>query len=50
MTGKLRRVLVAARFKPSRADQPTREEISGIRLAWQDAAALRRKPGVNLTR
>ena len=39
MTGKLRRVLIAARFKPSRADQPTREEIHAIRLAWEDAAA-----------
>jgi hypothetical protein len=39
MTGKLRRVLIAARFKPSRADQPTREEINVIRLAWADAAA-----------
>ena len=39
MHGKLRRVLIAARFKPSRADQPTREEISAIRLAWEDAAA-----------
>jgi DDE superfamily endonuclease len=39
MTGKLRRVLIAARFKPSRTDQPTREEIHAIRLAWEDAAA-----------
>ena len=39
MTGKLRRVLIAARFKPSRADQPTREEIHAIRLAWEGTAA-----------
>jgi hypothetical protein len=39
MTGKLRRVLIAARFKPSHPDQLTREEINAIRLAWQEAAA-----------
>jgi hypothetical protein len=39
MTAKLRRVLIAARFKPSRPDQPTREEIHAIRLAWANAAA-----------
>jgi len=37
--GKLRRVLIAARFKASRADQPTPEEINVIRLAWEDLAA-----------
>jgi hypothetical protein len=39
MTGKLRRVLIAARFKASRPDQPTPEEIHAIRLAWEAAAA-----------
>ena len=39
MTAKLRRVIIAARFKPSRPDQPTCEEIHAIRLAWEDAAA-----------
>ena len=39
MTAKLRRVIIAARFKPSRPDQPTCEEIHTIRLAWEDAAA-----------
>jgi hypothetical protein len=39
MTAKLRRVLIAARFKPSRPDQPTCEEIHAIHLAWEDAAA-----------
>jgi hypothetical protein len=39
MAAKLRRVLTAARFNPSRRDQPTCEEIHAIRLAWEDAAA-----------
>jgi hypothetical protein len=39
MTALLRRVLIAARFKASRPDQPTCEEIHAIRLAWEDAAA-----------
>ena len=39
MAAKLRRVIIAARFKPSRRDQPTCEEIHAIRLAWEDAAA-----------
>ena len=39
MAAKLRRVIIAARFKPSRSDQPTPEEISVLRLAWEDAAA-----------
>jgi DDE superfamily endonuclease len=38
MAAKLRRVIIAARFKPSRTDQPTREEIHAIRLAWEDLA------------
>ncbi|HEU5397747.1 MAG TPA: transposase, partial [Gammaproteobacteria bacterium] len=39
MAAKLRRVIIAARFKASRPDQPTPEEISVLRLAWADAAA-----------
>ena len=39
MAGKLRRVLIAARFRASRPDQPTPEEIHVIRLAWEDLAA-----------
>jgi DDE superfamily endonuclease len=39
MTALLRRVLIAARFKTPRPDQPTREELHAIRLAWEDAAA-----------
>jgi hypothetical protein len=39
MAAKLRRVLIAARFQASRPDQPTPEEISVIRLAWEDLAA-----------
>ena len=37
MAAKLRRVLIAARlFNPSRPDQLTCEEISVLRLAWED--------------
>jgi DDE superfamily endonuclease len=39
MAAKLRRVIIAARFKASRPDQPTPEEISVLRLAWEDHAA-----------
>jgi len=39
MTAKLRRVLIAARFKASRPDLLTSEEIHAIRLAWETAAA-----------
>jgi hypothetical protein len=39
MAAKLRRVIIPARFRPSRPDQPTPEEISTIRLAWEDLAA-----------
>jgi DDE superfamily endonuclease len=39
MAAKLRRVLIAARFQASRPGQPTPEEISVIRLAWEDLAA-----------
>jgi hypothetical protein len=40
MTAKLRRVIIAARFKPVRADQPEPQEIHAIRLAWEDAGDL----------
>jgi hypothetical protein len=39
MAAKLRPVIIAARFRPSRLDQPTAEEIGTIRLAWEDLAA-----------
>jgi hypothetical protein len=40
MAAKLRRVIIAARFKASRPHQPTPQEISLLRLAWEDAAPL----------
>jgi hypothetical protein len=40
MTVKLRRVLIAARFKRTSPDQAKPEEIHAIRLAWEDAGAL----------
>jgi hypothetical protein len=40
MTAKLRRVIIAARFKLVRPDQPKPEEIHAIRLAWEDAEEL----------
>jgi DDE superfamily endonuclease len=40
MAAKLRRVIIAARFKASRPDQPTLQEISVLRLAWEDAGPL----------
>jgi hypothetical protein len=40
MTAKLRRVIIAARFKASRPDQPTPQEIAILRLAWEDATPL----------
>jgi DDE superfamily endonuclease len=40
MTAKLRRVIIAARFKRVCADQPEPAEIHAIRLAWEDAADL----------
>ncbi len=40
MAAKLRRVIIAARFKASRPDQPTPQEINAIRLAWEDAEDL----------
>jgi hypothetical protein len=39
MAAKLRRVVIAARFKASRLDQLASEEISTLRLAWEDFAA-----------
>ena len=39
MLAKLRRVLIAAKYRASHPDQPTPEEINVIRLAWEDAAA-----------
>ena len=39
MAAKLRRVIIAARFKASRPDQPTPEEIRVLRLAWEGLAA-----------
>jgi hypothetical protein len=40
MAARLCHVLIAARFKPSRPDQPTPEEISILRLAREDTADL----------
>lgn len=40
MTAKLRRVIIAAKFKRSCADQPEPSEIHAIRLAWEDALDL----------
>ena len=39
MIAKLRHVLTAARYRPSRPDQPTPAEIHILRLAWEDIAA-----------
>jgi hypothetical protein len=39
IAGKLRRVLIAARFKASRPDLLTSGEIHALRLAWEAAAA-----------
>ena len=39
MIAKLRRVLIAAKFRSSHRDQPTPEEIRVIRLAWETPAA-----------
>ena len=39
MLARLRRVLIAAKYQPSRPDQPAPEEIHAIRLAWEDTAA-----------
>jgi hypothetical protein len=40
MTAKLRRVIIAAKFKRVCADQPEPAEIHAIRLAWEDAEDL----------
>jgi hypothetical protein len=40
MAAKLRRVIIAARFKASRPDQPTSQELSVLRLAREDAMPL----------
>jgi hypothetical protein len=40
MTAKLRRVIIAAKFKRLPAHQPEPQEIHAIRLAWADAEAL----------
>ena len=40
MTAKLRRVIIAAKFKRVHTDQPEPEEIHAIRLAWEDAEDL----------
>jgi hypothetical protein len=39
MLAKLRRVLIAAKYRAPHPGQPTPEEINIIRLAWEDAAA-----------
>ena len=43
MTAKLRRVIIAARFKAPRPDQPTPAEISILRLAWEGIAPHKQK-------
>jgi DDE superfamily endonuclease len=40
MAARLRRVIIAARFKASRPDQPTSHELAVLRLAWEDATTL----------
>ena len=40
MTAKLRRVIIAAKFKRACPDQPEPAEIHAIRLAWEDAEDL----------
>jgi DDE superfamily endonuclease len=39
MLAKLRRVLIAARFRPARPEQPSPAEIQTIRLAWEESPA-----------
>jgi hypothetical protein len=39
MHAKLRRVLIAAKYRPARPDQPTPEEIHAVQMAWEAAAA-----------
>jgi hypothetical protein len=38
MIAKLRRVLIAAKYRPAHAGEPTAGEIDVIRLAWEGAA------------
>ena len=40
MTAKLRRVIIAAKFKRVCADQPEPAEVHAMRLAWEDAEDL----------
>jgi hypothetical protein len=40
MTAKLRRVIIAAKFKQLGSHQPEPSEIHAIRLAWEDALDL----------
>jgi hypothetical protein len=39
MIAKLRRILITAKYRPSRPDQPTPAEIHTLRLAWETTAA-----------
>jgi hypothetical protein len=39
MLAKLRRVIIAAQFRPADRQRPTRAEINTLRLAWADTAA-----------
>jgi len=39
MIAKLRRVLIAAKYRPVHPGEPTHAEIHAIRLAWEDAVA-----------
>jgi hypothetical protein len=39
MTVKLRRVLIAARFRQAKTTGPTPEETLAVQLAWAEAAA-----------
>jgi hypothetical protein len=39
MLAALRRVLIAAQFRPSRLVEPTQEEILAVQHAWATAAA-----------
>jgi hypothetical protein len=40
MAGKLRRVLIAARYQVTRPERPTPAEIHATRLAWGVRAAV----------
>ncbi len=39
MIAKLRRVLIAAKYRPVHSGEPTPEEIHAVRLAWEGAVA-----------